>query len=41
MVLNTEWINQHLGEGDAILLVDADPQPEEVAPAAGSSVSFT
>ena len=41
MVLNTEWINQHLGEGDAILLVDADPSPEEVAPAAGSSVSFT
>ena len=41
MVLNNEWINQHLGEGDAILLVDADPSPEEVAPAAGSSVSFT
>jgi Fe-S-cluster containining protein len=41
MVLNSEWINQHLGEGDAILLVDADPLPEEGAPAAGSSVSFT
>jgi Fe-S-cluster containining protein len=24
MVLNSEWINDHLGEGDAILLVDAD-----------------
>jgi Fe-S-cluster containining protein len=24
MVLNTEWITEHLGEGDAILLVDAD-----------------
>jgi Fe-S-cluster containining protein len=24
MVLNTEWISGHLGEGDAILLVDAD-----------------
>jgi Fe-S-cluster containining protein len=28
MVLNTEWINDHLAEGDAILLVDADSDPE-------------
>jgi len=28
MVLNTKWISEHLAEGDAILLVDADPDPE-------------
>jgi Fe-S-cluster containining protein len=37
MVLNQEWIDDHLGEGDAILLVEADEPPtnEPVA------VSFT
>jgi Fe-S-cluster containining protein len=40
MVLNTEWINQHLGEGDAILLVDASPAPAEISAADGVSLSF-
>ena len=31
---------QHLGEGDAILLVDASPAPEESSIADGASASF-
>lgn len=40
MVLNTEWITQHLGEGDSILLVDASPVPDESSIADGASASF-
>ena len=35
MVLNADWITQHLGDGDAILLVDADP-PGHAPPVCGS-----
>ena len=39
MVLNTEWITEHLGEGDAILLVDAEDPPEQAPSPAGEPAS--
>jgi Putative zinc- or iron-chelating domain len=42
MVLNQAWIDEHLGQGDAILLVDSEPSPEPapaVSPAASPAVS--
>jgi Fe-S-cluster containining protein len=38
MVLNTEWITEHLAGADAILLVDAEP-PDPVETEASSSVT--
>jgi Fe-S-cluster containining protein len=38
MALNVEWISKHLSEADAILLVDAEPQLDDISPRPGCSV---